>query len=244
MATGTRPRSFTSGTRPRSWTSTTQSLFQGAIPYTPEYLEVVGISPCKCPEDCNCHWDPEQKEISCECVAGNEECGAGCQACNKACMNGVSDNRQVSQNQLIIRQTQYEYLNAQMGYSLKIHPDEDIKAGDAIIGFAGNVLLSDQVPTNHTTYVVSLGRWKFRLKKDYGGVKAGTLYEGEWVMDCTDYGTDANFINSTCNNNNTQAYVVIVRRLPIPMVYAKNNISGGLLLICIDFVSVLVQCLL
>ena len=228
----------------RSWRSVEQSLFQGAIPYTPEYLEVVGISPCKCPENCNCHWDPEEKEISCECVADNKECGAGCKGCLKLCMNGVSDNRQVSTNHLIIRGTEYEYLNNQMEYSLKIAPNEDVKAGDAIIGFAGNILLSDQVPTNHTTYVVSLGTWRFRLKKDYGGVKAGTYYEGEWVMDCTDLGTDANFINSTCNNNNAQAYVVVVRRLPIPVVYAKEHISGGLFSICIDFVSVFVQCLL
>ena len=223
----------------RKWRKSTKSVLNGIIPYTPEYIKLIRDKKsdfdCECEADCNCHWTPEVVP-SCDCLLNNQECQGSCAGCDGVMQEGLSDNRQIQRNGLTPKQTKPVWLNDKMGHSLVIC--EDFKAGDALICFAGNIILESTRPPDHQVYVVNLGHHKFKLLKDFGGYQEGEIFEGEWSMDSTDFGTDGNLINSTCGNNNAQAYTQIVCGLPIPVVYAEKDGKKGLFSKYTPFMSV------
>ena len=209
----------------RKWTTTKESLFQGKIPFNDNYFKVLNIDlECNCDSNCECHWDAGQ--ANCACMWTNVECDASCAGCDEVLSKGLSDNRQISRLGVTPKKTDAKYLNQQMGYSMVLQ--EDFKAGDCLVGFTGNVILEKNLPQGHNIYVVSMGKLKLKLKKAHGNYEKGKIFEGEFVMDCTDFGTDANLINSTCNNNNAEAYTMIVKGVPIPAIFAKKDGKKGL----------------
>ena len=211
--------------QPRKWKSVTQSMFLGEIPYTNQNLQLMGYDvDCSCVATCDCEYDPPNIP-SCECIGENKEC-VGCEGCDAALAKRGLDNRQISRLGLTPKQTSIRWLNEQMGHSLVM--DEDWKAGEALIAFAGNIILHENVPADHKVYVLDLGSWEFKLKKDYGEYKKGKIFKGKWSMDCTDIGTDANFINSTCGNNNVDTFTQIVGGLPTPVAFGAKSGKAGM----------------
>ena len=186
---------------------------------------MIGAEKCECDASCYCHWNAEELG-ECPCVQDNRECKSKCKGCKKVLKQGVSDNRQIQRGGLTPKKTRIDWLNAKMGHSLV--SEESFKSGDALIGFAGNVILDKDVPEEHTVYVLSLGYWKFKLKKDYGDYKKGKIFQGNWKMDCTEMGSDANFVNSTCGHNNARTYTVLIQKIPVPVMYAIKDGGQGL----------------
>ena len=208
----------------RTWKNTTQSVLKGEIPFTSEYIKTIGAEICECDAKCHCHWTGDEVG-ECPCVVGNRECKLKCKGCKKVLKQGLSDNRQIQRGGLTPKKTRVDWLNEKMGHSLV--SQESAKSGDALIGFAGNVILEKDLPEDHTVYVLSLGYWKFKLKKDYGNYKKGKVFKGNWIMDCTEIGSDANFVNSTCGHNNARTYTVLIKRIPTPVLYAIKDIGKG-----------------
>ena len=209
----------------RSWRAVKESVLFGEIPYTSDYIEALGVVDCDCQHSCDCHWIPG-KESECNCINNGRECDANCPGCVDTRNRNLSDNTQTQTFGLLPSATTRKYLNEQMGDSLVMQQSRE--AGDTVIGFAGNVMFTKNVPVEHNQYVLALGKWKLRLKKAYRHYAAGTVYSGNFAMDCTKMGTDANFINSTCYNNNAQTYIVVVGGVPKPIVYATEKIKSGL----------------
>ena len=209
----------------RKWKTVTKSTFVDGIPYTTQYLQVRNRDiECECLSTCDCQWDGSY-DVSCPCLIDNQEC-KNCGACESILSKGEADNQQISRLGLNPKKTNFRWLNDKMGYSLVM--EEDWTAGEALIGWAGHVTLEGDVPKDHKVYVVGMGDWEFELKKDHGQYKKGTIFKGKWAMDCTDIGTDANLINSTCGHNNVTTLIVMVVGLPIPVAFGKKAGKAGL----------------
>ena len=209
----------------RKWKTVSQSIFLNGIPYTNQYLKLMKHdTDCDCDAYCDCQWNPPDPP-SCGCIIDNKEC-KNCDGCASALTKGHADNQQISRLGITPKKTSVTWLNEQMGHSLVM--EEDWKAGDALIGFAGHVILDADVPEEHQVYVIDLGSWEFELQQDYKEYKKGRIFKGKWSMDCTNIGTDANFINSTCGNNNAKTYTQIVGGLPTPIAFAAKAGKSGL----------------
>ena len=210
----------------RTWKRVQESTFLGDIPYTPEFLQVLNWKPCECTEECTCHWYGENKGTQCACMADNRECEfEKCKGCERVRGERLTDNTSIQRLGLVPNSTKHEFISDKMGYTLRM--EQSIKSGELMIAFAGNIVLENELPLDHVKYSVAVGDWSFRLRKDYGTFIKGKLFKGIFAMDCTDKGTDANFINGTCSHNNAQAYVVVVNGLPIPAVYATKDGKAG-----------------
>ena len=154
------------------------------------------------------------------------ECSlAECKSCERLRDEGKSDNTQIQRLGITPKATK-RVITQKMGDSLALQVD--YSEGDVMIGFVGNVILRDRLEAEHDKHIVEMHEFKFKLKKDCDKYKRGHVWEGDFVMDCCDYGNDANFVNSTCNNNNSQCYCVIVDGIPIPALYAFKSGKKGL----------------
>ena len=212
----------------RSWTDTKQSTFLGEIPYTAEYLAITKGKVCKCAESCGCHHDWKTTKSDCNCMNAQSECATNCKSCANLRKQGKPDNTQMQRFGGGMEPTETKRLwTGRMGDSLVIQ--QDFKAGEALIGYVGNVVRRKQLPQDHHHHVITLDKWAFKLKKDIGEHKKGKTWRDDvWVMDCCGIGNDANYINSTCGNNNATLYVSVVGRLPHPIVYASKDGKSGL----------------
>ena len=211
----------------RSWKDTNQSTFLGVIPYNAEYLALRKGKACKCKDSCECEFNWKGMTTDCQCMTHQFECLLNCKSCAKVREKGLNDNTQVQRLGLQPKATTRVWAGEIMGNSLVIQ--EDFKEGDALIGYVGNVIPRKQLPQDHKEHVLELHGWSFKLKKDCGEYKKGRAWKDDaWVMDCCEIGCNANYVNSTCVNNNATVYTTVVGRLPQPIVYAHTDGKSGL----------------
>ena len=94
----------------------------------------------------------------------------------------------------------------------------------------GKISSYDMFMTNYSEECEKIRKF---LRNAYGQNKwvrntKGTIFKGKWAMDCTDIGTDANLINSTCRHNNVTTLMVMVGGLPIPVAFGNKAGKAGL----------------
>ena len=222
-----RPRPLPHPLASKTWTDRPKTMFMGCVPYDNEHLQLIPRPRCKCGRKCICKWDAPNNRTDCECMGDkNAECKGNCGSCKIQRDKGESDNTRILRNGLTPNATT-RIRTEKMGDSLRL--EQTCEAGDVLIGFVGgNVILKEDMPPEHEDHMVEMGQRKFRLKKDYGPWKKGKVWKGEFVMDCCEYGNDANFVNSTCVNNNAQCYITIVDGLPQSVLYALKRLPSGL----------------
>ena len=220
------------------WRSVTGSYLFGKYPFDSTYCRIVSNSgvesrQCTCTANCFCHSQLVNFEITppCPCDAEGREC-VDCDGCKAADSVGLPNCSQIHEKGSVLSAGEVKYINDEWGYGF--FANQDIVSGKLIGCFEGVVKLrqdakSDDIYTfgfSNSFRIILIADTDARIPEK----------KTNWVIDASEMGTQLNFINTTCNNNNVTAYTVWVSGIPKLGFYANKNIKKGLSIHCVLFV--------
>ena len=215
-----------------SWVNAQMTRIKVTIPFTANNIKTIGHElDCDCDANCVCHWNG--KESSCPCCNNNAECRRDCGGCKKVRRYGKSDNTQIQRMGLFPKRVEAEFINKIIGSGLKAKQNIDV--GDVIICFTGEVKEYCEIADDNR-YCIQLGHGVFELKQSVNSFQKGDRWESaQWVLDSSSFGCDANYINSSCDSNNSLGLKVYVDGIPIVAVYAVKPITSGVLVCYVNY---------
>lgn len=205
------------------WKTTTQSILltkNGPIAFTPQNVVVTHPESmdCECTQtNCACFYTYDEDGNNgegggCVCMDVGQECNEDCKSCAK--YPRTNNTQMANYNPVKVKVVE---VNEIIGKGLIA--DEDIKNGQLVGVFHGEIGTYDDIAM--TPYSMELGEMEIKIKA------TGEIIRDVFIMDCSNYGTDMNYCNHTCNNNNTKAYTVKCGPIVQVGVYATTDIASG-----------------